>query len=220
MKKLYLSIFLLGIIYQPTYAQLLVSEKIELDSIIELALNNSHVIKEIDEKIKQQKQQLYIEKLSWASGIDVGLQFFSLEQQLGQDNEQVVYTGNVLPQVGGSLRLSLHKLVTTPQRIKIAREEINRTDESRQNSLNDIERWVTLKYYEYIQAKRQVISSKAFLSSQEQAYQLIKEKFERNEAKLEDFLKVQNAVQLTKENIIKYELNMEKFKVELSIITK
>ena len=93
--------------------------------------------------------------------------------------------------------------MTTPQRIKISREEINRTDESRQNSLNDIERWVTLKYYEYIQAKRQVISSKAFLSSQEQAYQLIKEKFERNEAKLEDFLKVQNAVQLTKENIIK-----------------
>lgn len=220
MRVTYLITFLLGFIGHASFAQLLVSEKMELDSIVELALSNSHVIKEIDEKIKQQKQQLYMEKLSWASGIDVGLQFFSLEQQVGEDNEQVIYSGNVLPQVGGSLRLSLHKLVTTPQRIKIAREEINRTNESRQNTLNDIERWITLKYYEYVQIKRQLISSEAFLTSQEQAFQLIREKFERNEVKLEDFLKAQNSVQLTKETIIKYKLNIEKFKVELSIITK
>ena len=210
----------MGCSYHSTFSQLLVSEKMEMDSIIEIALSNSHVIKEINEKIKQQQQQLYIEKLSWTSGIDVGLQFFSLEQQAGQNNEQVIYSGNVLPQVGGSLRLSLHKLVTTPQRIKIAREEINRTSENKQNTLNDIERWVTLKYYEYIQAKRQAISNRVLLSSQEQSFQLIQEKFERNEAKLEDFLKVQNAIQLTKETIIKHELNMEKFKAELKIITK
>ena len=200
--------------------QLLVSEKAELDSLIELALTNSHVIKNINEKIKQQKQQLHIEKLSWISGIDVGLQFFSLEQQVGQENDQVIYSGNVLPQVGGSLRLSLHKLATTPQRIKIAREEVNRTEENKLGTMNDIEQWVTLKYYEYVQAKRQAALAKNLLVSQEQSFELIREKFERNEAKLEDFLKVQNALQLTKETIIKHELNIEKFKAELSIITK
>ncbi len=200
--------------------QLLVSEKAELDSLIDLALTNSHVIKNINEKIKQQEQQLYIEKLSWISGIDVGLQFFSLEQQVGQDNEQTIYSGNVLPQVGGSLRLSLHKLATTPQRIKIAREEVKRTEENKLGTMNDIEQWVTLKYYEYVQAKRQAALAKNLLVSQEQSFELIREKFERNEAKLEDFLKVQNALQLTKETIIKHELNIEKFKAELSIITK
>ncbi|MEM1135157.1 MAG: TolC family protein [Bacteroidota bacterium] len=200
-------------------AQLMPTEKAELDSILTLALNNAHVAKALNEKLSQQQKQLAIEKLSWLSGIDVGLQFFSMEQQVSGVDGETSYTGSFIPQVGGSLRLSLHKLITTPQRIKIARSELKKTDQDKEATLNDIESWITLKYFELVQARRQVALSQELLISQEQAFTLIKQKFERNEAKLEDFLKVQNAVHETKGTLIKHELSVEKFSSELSIVT-
>ena len=220
MKTFIAIIFIYLIKQNDLAAQLLPSEKLELDSLIELALNNSHSIKEINEKLKQQQNQLKVEKLSWFSGIDVGLQFFSMEQQLDSENGQSFYSSNVLPQIGGSLRLSLHSLITTPQRIKIAKSDLIRTEETIENTLNNIETWVTLKYFELVQTKRQSAITKELLISQEHAFALVKQKFEKNEAKLEEFLKAQNAIQQTKETLIKYELSLEKFKAELSIITK
>ncbi|UZR98022.1 TolC family protein [Chondrinema litorale] len=201
-------------------AQLLPSEKVELDSLLEIALKNSHTLKEINEKLNQQRSQLKVEKLSWFSGIDVGLQFFSMEQQVDSENGQSFYASNVLPQVGGSLRISLHNLITTPQRIKIAKSDLIRTEEGIENTIDDIERWITMKYFELVSTKRQTAITKELLISQEHAFALVKQKFEKNEAKLDDFLKAQNAIQQTKETLIKHELSLEKFKAELSIITK
>jgi len=219
MKKLG-TVMLLMLCSRLASGQLYPAEQAELDSLVQLAVQNSWLLEELDKQREQQQLQLGIEKTSWISGVDAGVQFFSMEQQTMQEEGDSFYTGSVLPQVGGSLRLNLHRLVTTPQRIKIARKNVERTRAVTEQQKIEVAKLVTVKYFQYAQAKRQAGTAQQQLDELEQQEALVRERFERQEARLDDFLAMQQALTMARQQLTTQQMNMALHKKELVLMVQ
>jgi len=194
--------------------QMNAQENYVIDSLVEVAFENSYFLQTLHEERAIRKTKVWQKKNSWLSSLRFGVQLFSLTNDV---QNEVSNTG-LLPSVGVNLQISPDKILTLPSRVKMAKSDVRRAENDILRQRKILRTWVEQKYLDYLQALEVVKLRKERLQAQLEMAILIKEKFKIGEAKLDEVIKIQGGIEQMEEGLIRSQFAIEKIYRELNVM--
>ncbi|NTV45890.1 MAG: TolC family protein [Chlorobiales bacterium] len=185
-----------------------------IDSLVIRTYQNSYLLEALREEYNQETERIFQEKMGWLGSFKIGIQFVNL-----QGGSETTSNTSFVPALGLSLNLDLERIFTLPSRIQKAKQGAKKVQDEILKQKRVLRQWVEEKYLEYITVLEILKIKQSVLSSQEEQYLLVKNRFQRGEGKLEDFLLITNAISETKGSVIQYRIAARKIYRELYINT-
>jgi len=196
---------------------LLINES-KLDSLADQSINNSYWLKTFDGELQQQYENLKQEKNKWLSTFRFGLTFFSLNTSVNEQNQSVT-TAGVLPTLGLSLGIDPEKFINRRSYIREARFNIVRAENQLKHQRRQIKVELTKLFYHYLEALGVLELRLVANQTQREQCAVVEEKFKRGQQPMESMLLAQNAYVLTKEALLKSQLQVRQLQRELMLLT-
>lgn len=187
-----------------------------MDSLTVEIFKRSYLLGSLSEESRMENEKVFQENLSWLSPFNVGLQLYNPNQTgSSTSGSQIGFS----PTFGVSLNIDLEKLIAFPSRVRIAEANQSRVDNTLLHQKREIRIFVEMKYYDYLLTVENVKIKKNTFQNQSDQENLIRQKFEKGEAKLEEVLLIQSALEQTRLSILESQFQSQKIYRELFIMS-
>lgn len=185
-----------------------------LDSLKELRYDVAYSLKIAQEDIFIAQEDLYTTRKSWLSSFSIGISSFRYSA-----NGQVT-TISAFSDIGITLSLDLFSFASLNNRIKISKHELNKKQLQYLGEQKSIERELLGIYSAYLLAVEKLKLLTSQEANQKEVLNIIKEKFLRGEAKMDDYLAIEELLEKTRIAILEAKVASEMAYKELQILTK
>jgi outer membrane protein TolC len=182
------------------------------DSVTRGVFEHSYALSNYGERIRQAEARITQERLHWLSSLRVGVQFINLPGSQTYDANI-----GVIPALGASITLDLEGLATRKSRIRSAQAEKRIAENSLMEQKRTLRIWVEGKYFEYLQLLERMKLRADILQGQQEQSVMVKLRFERGEAKLEDLLNITAAINESRDALLQFELAAQRIHRELHV---
>ena len=183
----------------------------QINELVEKAISTSYVLKALDAERLQKREIVKQRRIGVLENFAVGVQLYSFNQNF----ETATTTGGLLPNVGLNMRVNLFGIATYRSNIKYAKADVVRTENDIKRQKQILKNWVEQKYLDYLMVLEVIEMRSNVLVSLEAQLALTKQRFEKGEAKVETYLKIQNGVENTKESLLRTKMEARKIFQEL-----
>ncbi len=198
--------------------ELLLANENALDSLVDLAIQNSYYIHGFMAELGQQYENVREEKNKWYSTFRLGINFFSLSTTLNNQDQSVTRAG-LLPNLGFTLSIDPEKFINRGSYVRKAELNITRAESQVNHQRKMLRKEIISLYYQYLEALGIIELREESKQNQKQQCILIEERFKNGEGKMEDLLNMQGALALASEALLRAQLASKKIKQELNIFT-
>lgn len=195
--------------------RILYSDEI-LDSLVVHAMNQSHLIKAIDQEVRMYDEEILQKKRSWVSSFRVALNLFSANTTMDPYYESVTTYG-ILPNVGLNLVIDPEKIIN---RQSYVRQSISKREYSRhinQDTRQSLKKEILNLYYDYLSLLETINIRQHALTTREQQEDYVATGFRNGEATYEQLLIAENQVHLAKEALMKASIEAMKKRSEIHV---
>jgi outer membrane protein TolC len=198
--------------------ELLLLNETALDSLTNLALDNSYYIHGFEAELGQQYENVREEKNKWYSTFRLGINFFSLSTSVNNQDQSVTRAG-VLPNLGVSLSIDPEKFINRGSYIRKAQLNVTRAESQVHHQQKMLRKEIIGLYYQYLEALGIILLREEAKQYHQQQVTLLEERFKKGEGRLEDLLNNQGALALASEALLRAQLAVRKIKQEIIVIT-
>lgn len=195
----------------------LLRNEASLDSLTSLAIQNSYYVKSFEQEVAQQYENKKQEKNKWYSTFRVGINFFSLNTTLV--NQESVTTAGLLPNLGLTLGIDPEKFINRRSYVREAHQNIIRAENQLKHQRRQVRQEVLALFYQYLEALGILELRYEANQNQKDHTVLLEAKFKKGESRLEDLLLSQSALILTEEALVKSQLQVQKIRQMITLIT-
>ena len=196
--------------------RILHSEEI-LDSLVMRVIDNSNLLKAIDQEVMMYNEEYLQKKRSWVSSFRLGVNIFSASTSLDAQNESITSYG-LLPNVGLNLTIDPEKLVN---RKSYMRQAINKSQYStyiKADSRQTLKKDILNHYYDYLSLLETVhIRQQGYVTRKQQA-DFFDGSFRNGEATYAELLIAENQVHLANESLMKASIDAMKKRSEIAVL--
>jgi len=161
------------------------------DYLVQLAWMNNPVNKTFDEEIKIATEEVSILKWKWTDDLDALFNYNESHfiqdfrpEVLGEVNPNTLFT--IYPRFNLGARIKLSTLINNPKERKKAEYELKITELERDQEKLAIRAKTLERYQNYLLSNEILLTRKQAEEDSYQTYLLIKEKFRRGDAELDD----------------------------------
>lgn len=213
-KYIYILIFIV-VFSTKSYAQFENNVNYQLlDSLRELRFDVAYSLKMQQEDIFAAQENVYSVQKSWLASFSIGISSFRYSS-----NGQVTQI-SAFSDIGVTLSLDLYSFASLNNRIKIAKHELRKKEFQYLNEQKALERELLSVYSTYLLAVEKLKLLTSQEANQLEILKVIKEKFLRGEAKMDDYLAIEELLEKTRIAKIEAEVASEMSYKELQILTK
>ncbi|KXX70514.1 TolC family protein [Flammeovirga sp. SJP92] len=197
-----------------TYAQFETNINYKLlDSLKELRYDVAYSLKIQQEDIFAAKEALHSTQKSWLASFTIGVSSFRYS------SDGVATQISAFSDIGVTLSLDLFSFASLNNRIRIARHELRKKELQYFSQQKALERELVGVYSTYLLAVEKLKLLTSQESNQLEILNLVKEKFLRGEAKIDDYLAIEELLEKTRIAKIEAEVASEMAYKELQILT-
>jgi len=176
------------------------------DYLVQLSWMNNPANKTFDEEIKIATQEISIKKWKWTDDFDAIFNYNEshfIQDFIKQDDEvQPTTLFTVFPRFNFGARISLGTLINNPKEKKKAEYELKITELERDQEKLAIRAKTLERYQNYLLSNEILLTRKQAEEDSYQTYLLIKEKFRRGDAELDDHNSASTSYYNAKEKFI------------------
>ncbi|WP_044210385.1 TolC family protein [Flammeovirga sp. OC4] len=213
-KKITISLFIFTLYSIQTYAQFETNINYKLlDSLKELRYDVAYSLKIQQEDIFAAKEALHSTQKSWLSSFTIGISSFRYS------SDGTVTQVSAFSDIGVTLSLDLYSFTSLNNRIKIARHELRKKELQYFSQQKALERELVGVYSAYLLAVEKLKLLTSQESNQIEILNIVKEKFLRGEAKIDDYLAIEELLEKTRIAKIEAEVASQMAYKELQILT-
>jgi outer membrane protein TolC len=198
--------------------ELLLLNETALDSLTNLALDNSYYVHGFEAELGQQYENVRQEKNKWYSTFRLGVNFFSLATSVNNQDQSVTRAG-ILPNLGLSLSIDPEKFINRGSYVREAQLNVTRAESQVNHQKKMLRKEIVGLYYQYLEVLGIILLREEAKQYQQQQVTLLEERFKKGEARLEDLLNNQGALALASEALLRSQLAAKKMKQEMIVIT-
>ena len=177
------------------------------DYLVQLAWMNNPANKTFDEEIKIANEEVSIIKWKWADDLDALFNYNESHyiqdfrpEVLGDTNPNTLFT--IYPRFNLGARIKLSTFINNPKERKQAEYELKITELERDQEKLAIRAKTLERYQSYLLANEILLTRKQAEEDSYQTYLLIKEKFRRGDAELDDHNSASTSYYNAKEKFI------------------
>lgn len=199
------------------YVTKVLQEESILDSLSQIALRNSNLLKAIDQEILMFEEEILQNKRSWISSFRFGVNMFSANTTLDENNNSVTTYG-LLPTVGLNLSIDPAKLVNRKSNIRQSTTKREYSKYIQAETSQDIKAKIRNLYYEYLSSLETIHIREQALDIRLQQEAYVENKVRTGESSYEQLLIISNQVQLAKESLLTSGIEAKKKKSEIEVI--
>ncbi|MBD0401379.1 TolC family protein [Flammeovirga sp. EKP202] len=213
-KKITISLFIFTLYSIQTYAQFETNINYKLlDSLKELRYDVAYSLKIQQEDIFAATEALHSTQKSWLSSFTIGISSFRYS------SDGTVTQVSAFSDIGVTLSLDLYSFTSLNNRIKIARHELRKKELQYFSQQKALERELLGVYSAYLLAVEKLKLLTSQESNQIEILNIVKEKFLRGEAKIDDYLAIEELLEKTRIAKIEAEVASQMAYKELQILT-
>ena len=199
-----------------TVTKVLYSEEI-LDSLVEEMVNNSNLLHAIDQEVQMFDEEILQKKRSWVSSFRLGVNLFSANTTLDQENQSLTTYG-VLPNVGLNLTIDPEKLVNRKSYVRQSTNKREYHYYMLEDSKRTLKKDILNHYFDYLALLESVNIRHHALEGRKQQRAYVEGSFRNGESTYNQLLIAENQVHLATEALMKASLDAMKKKSEISVL--
>ncbi|OHX64247.1 TolC family protein [Flammeovirga pacifica] len=212
-QKIAFTIFLLSITHLVCHSQTQpIYQDSQIDSLTVIGLENNYLLKAKEMEVGIAKQNLASTKKSWMSTFSFQVSTFRYS------NTGTVTQVSAFNDLGVGLSIDLFTITSLNNRIKKAELEVVKNEMQYQNQLKIVKREYIQIYSAYLKATEQLKVFTEQEISQKELLQIVKDKLLRGEAKIEEYLLVEQRLHETKVAKIEAEVSAALAQHEMGLL--
>lgn len=188
-----------------------------LDSLVTLAVQNSNLLKAMDQEILMHTEEILQKKRSWVSSFRLGVNVFSATTTLNSADQSVTTYG-LLPNVGLNLSVDPEKLLNRSSYVRQSEDKREYTRYVQANHRMVIKKDILNLFYEYLTMLESVDIRRQSLDGRVQQELFLAANFENGEATYAELLIASNQVFLAKEALMISSIEAMKKKREIQVL--
>lgn len=187
-----------------------------LDSLANLALENSGVLKALDEEMSMYAEEVLQKKRQWVSSFRFGVNLFSAST-VANNNESITTLG-VLPNVGLSLTIDPENLVNRSSYVRQSQHKLERSKYLRTDHITRVKREIVNHYYDYLTLLEAILLEENTLNTRKQHLYTMQVAFQNGTASFSDVMVVENQYNLWLEQCTKTRIEVLRKKRDIEIL--
>lgn len=189
-----------------------------LDSIVESAYKNAPVVNAFDQEMEMYNQEYLQKKRNWVTAFRLGVNVFSAQTSLSQENQSVTTYG-VLPSLGLNLTIDPERLINRKSSMKQAENKKMRSYYLQQDQKMILKRKILNLYYEYLTFLEAIVIRQHSLDARKQYLQVFEVDFKNGNRTFDELLVIQHQVYLAEESLMQAHIQRMKMKSEIEVLT-
>lgn len=187
-----------------------------LDSLANMALDNSGVLKALDEEMSMYAEEVLQKKRQWVSSFRFGVNLFSANT-VAYNNESVTTLG-VLPNLGLSFTIDPENLVNRSSYVRQSQHKLERSKYLRSDHITRVKREIVNHYYDYLTLLEAILLEENTLNTRKQHLYTMQVAFQNGTASFNEVMVVENQYNLWLEQCTKTRIEVLRKKREIEII--
>lgn len=188
-----------------------------LDSLVTLAVQNSNLLKAMDQEINMHTEEILQKRRSWVSSFRLGVNVFSANTTVNSADQSVTTYG-LLPNVGLNLSIDPEKLLNRSSYVRQSEDKREYARHMQANHRMAIKKDILNLFYEYLTMLESVDIRQQALDGRVQQEQFVASNFETGEATYAELLIASNQVFLAKEALMITAVDAMKKKREIAVL--
>lgn len=205
-----------AVVSERDWVMSVLSDQDALDTLVEKALTNSYWLKSYEGELAQQYENVKQEKNKWLSTFRFGINFFSINTTVNEQNQSVT-TAGLFPTVGLNLTVDPEKFINRGSYVREAQYNVTRAENQLLHQRKQIRTEITRLFYQYLEALGIQELREAANQTQKEQCVLVEERFKKGEETMETVLLNQNALLLTEEAVLKSKIAAQKWRAEINL---
>lgn len=189
-----------------------------LDSLAIKALDNSNLIKAIDEEVHMYEEEVLQNKRSWLNSFRLGINMFSANTTLDAGRDESITTYGVLPSVGLNLTVNPEVLVNRKSKVRASAHKQKYSEFIRENTKQTIKKDILNLYHDYLSMLETINVRRKGLNGRKQHVEFLESSFRNGEATYDQILIATNQVHLAEEALITASISAAKKKMEIEVL--
>ena len=188
-----------------------------LDSITSKVIDNSGVLKALNEEMKMYEEEMLQKKRNWVSSFRFGVNLFSANTVAGPEDQSITTLG-VLPNVGVTLSVDPEKLVNRNSYVRQAKHKLNRSKYLREDHNQRLKKEIINHYYEYLTLLESILLQENTLNTRKQHLYAVEVAFKNGNLEYSDVMVVENQYNLWLEQVTNTRIQVMRKKQEIQIL--
>lgn len=203
---------------EKSFVEMALSNRHTMDSLVSNALVNSYKLKSLQAEVDQRIENVSVERKSWLSTFQMGVNFFSINTTMNAEN-QAITTASLLPNIGVILSINPEKIISRGNRIKMAQQDVVRLQQALNEERRIIRVFITNKFYEYLEALKIIELRQQAYQNLSDKYDFISLRFTRGEANANELMLAEGGLVDAEEALSRAQIMALKIKSEITFFT-